>query len=295
MASAVEVGLNIADEGMDVVLAPIVSTQYLKYSSTLKALSVEITYTDCIDYFEADVIVAIKSRGTIPMFAYVFCFPIEVWALILLSLIVLSLISSIDHKLVLNYKKISKHFRNYFVLLLSKPLERLVFQSTSKQILIVWLFSALVLSNQFTTYLMDFMIRAIPELRIDTLEQLSKQKNMKLAVREDSTFFDYINETETPTNKILRNKLKPYDSLNDFVNELTNGLRNGTMATINKRNIIIFILMEVRESQKKLAGNNDQSLSDLLHFSKKLDFYEPYFLVTNNKSAPWIKDNLNIM
>ena len=102
--------MTIAKEAVDIILTPVVSSQYFKYSHVLAKLGVTISHTDYIGYFEADVIAARKYPGTLPMFAFRYCFPNEVWTLVFVSIFCLSLITSFDHKLVFDCKKFLKHF-----------------------------------------------------------------------------------------------------------------------------------------------------------------------------------------
>ena len=229
----------ITVESVDLLLAPVVSAQYFIYSSALAEIG-KTKATNCIGYFEADVIATRKYPGSVPIFAFTLCYPKEVWILITISIIVLSFISSIDYEFDINIKIMLKYCFNYSVSLFKHPLERLITKSTPKQIIIFWLFSTFVLINHFTAYIMDFMISAVPVLRIDTMEELSYHSDMKIVVRNDDSFSSFVNEADTPLKKTLNQMLWPYDILQDHSIEVALGLRNGSLANVNKRNLLIF-------------------------------------------------------
>ena len=137
--------MTIAKEAVDIILAPVVTSQYYKYSGALAKLGVTLLHTDYIGYFEADVIAARKYPGTVPTFAFRFCFPKEVWILVFVSIVCLSLISSFDNKLVFNNKKLLKYFYNYLIYLLWESMEKSLINSSyrsAQHLLIVWLLSA---------------------------------------------------------------------------------------------------------------------------------------------------------
>ena len=71
-------------------------------------------------------------------------------------------------------------------------MQKSIIKKTSALILCVWMLSALVLSNQFTAYFLDFMVTAVPMVRIDTFEDLVKHKDMKIVVRNDDSFTAYV-------------------------------------------------------------------------------------------------------
>ena len=89
---------NIMSDKVDVLMAPAVATHYLTYSERLKMLGFEFGYTKTIDFYEVSTVVSLARTGSLPIFAYFLCFPTQVWALILASILFLSLISSIKER-----------------------------------------------------------------------------------------------------------------------------------------------------------------------------------------------------
>ena len=283
-------------EPIDFVIAPIVATQFFKYSSGMKMFDIIIQHTDCLGYFEADVIAAIKYPGTVPLFAYVYCFPKEVWLLIVFSIVVLSLISSIDCKNRKYLKNIIKYLFNYSIALFSQSMENVVLLATPKAVLSVWLLTAFVLSNQFTASLMDFMIKAVPMVRIDTIEDLVKRKDMKIIVRDDESFTSFVRQNDTQLKRTLDSMLDTYEDTYDLIMaKLSKRFRDGSSANINKRELLIFNLIKLSQYEEKNELGYSTKLLDTLHLSEKNNYFEPYFMFYNNKSEIWIKENVNKM
>ena len=191
-------------------LAPLVTSQYFQYSTGLKMLGYNLSHTQFIGYFEADVIASIEYPGKIPMFAYLSCFSKEVWILIIASLVVLSLVSSIDRKSFHLSSNIFEICYNFKILLISKAMKKSMIEKTSGLILSIWIISALVLSNQFTAYFTDFMVTAVPMVRIDSFEDLVKHKDTKIVARDDDSFTQYLRENDTQLKRSLLPMLDTY-------------------------------------------------------------------------------------
>ena len=249
--------MTIAKEAVDIILAPMVIAQYYKYSSALANFGVTLLRTDYVGYFEADVVAARKYPGSAPIFAFKYCFPKEVWILVFVSMVCLSLISSFDNKLVFNYKKLLKYFYNYLNYLLWESMEKSLINSSFRQILIVWLLSAFVLSIHFTAYLMDYMISAVPMVKIDSLNDLAQQDHMKIVVRFDDSFVEFVNMKDSPLKKRLSAQLLPYELMHHIVQDMIRGLRNGSLANVSKRNMGIFNMLMLSEYETRPEMNQD--------------------------------------
>ena len=282
--------MNIFSEGMDILLVPTVSAQYLDYSRKMAALGLEFNHSDCIEYFEGDAIAARTYQGTFTMFNYFSVFQNSVWFLTFLSITTLSLISSIDYKLGLNNRLLKQYFFNYSTLLLSKPIEKTLSKRTSKMVLFVLLFSNFVLSVQFSTRLMDYLIRGVPIIRIDTLEQLSQNKDMKIVIRSDDSLTAYILQKGTPLAEALSRQLMPYKDYSDIRPQLTEGLRNGSLVTINKRLAQIFNVLDLSEGEAIQRGV--QKLVEVIHISEQSGVFEPYFTFVKTE---WVLKPFNRM
>ena len=284
---------TIVTESVDIVLVPVVTSQYFIYSTMLANFGAYYGHSDCIGYMEEDVIAARKYPGSLPMFQFIYCFQKEVWTLIIVSILILSLILSFDRSCVLNLGMIPSIIFNLSISLVNCSIENLVIISCSKQLIIVWLLSAFVLYNEYSSYLMDYMIRAVPMEKIDSLEDLAQHKHMTIFVRYDDSFLHYIEMRDNPMKLSLIKQVYKYEILQNLYDELARGLRNGSSAYVSRRNFLIFNMLMLSEYEKR--KETEPPLIDLLHFSEKTDFYEPYFLLCKNDGSNWLTSNLNKM
>ena len=271
-------------------LAPLVTSQYFQYSTGLKMLGYNLSHTQFIGYFEADVIASIEYPGKIPMFAYLSCFSKEVWILIIASLVVLSLVSSIDRKSFHLSSNIFEICYNFKILLISKSIQKSIINRISTIILSIWIISALVLSNQLTAYFTDFMVTAVPMIRIDSFEDLVKHKDTKIICREDDSFTVSVKLNDTQLKRSLLPMLEPYEHQLEY-RKLAKVLKNLSYVYVTKRDLMVFIMMDFKIFYYK----GPPRLEDILHLSEKTNLLEPYFMFVNNDSPVWLKVNLNRM
>ena len=178
------------------------------------------------------------------------------------------------------------------VLLISKEMQKSIIKKISGLILSVWMLSALVLSNQFTAYFLDFMVTAVPMVRIDSFEDMVKHKDMKIVVRNDDSFTAYVRQEDTDLKRSLSSMLDPYDhDMEESEKKLAKGFKDLSYAYVTKMELMIFILIEISLYYDK----EPPSIFDILHLTDKASFYEPFFLLGNHDSPDWLKVNLNKM
>ena len=130
-------------------------------------------------------------------------------------------------------------------------------------------------------------------VKIDNLNDLAEQDHMKIVVRYDDSFVEFVNMKDTPLKKRLSAQLMAYDVLHDIVQDMMRGLRNGSLAALNKRNMGIFNMLILSDYETR--PENEPRLIDLLYFSEKTDYYEPYFMLYNKGGPHWFTHNLNTM
>ena len=231
---------------------------------------------------ESDIIASMEYPGSIPLFAYLSCFSKEVWLLIIASIAVLSLISSIDRKTFDFSSIIFDIFSNFMVLLISKSMQKSITNRISAIILSIWLLSALVLSIQFSTFIMEFMVTAVPMVRIDSFEDLVKHKDMKIVVLEDHSFTSYVRQNDTELKRSLSSMLDPYENdINPWLKKLAKGFKDLSYAYITNKELMIFILIDVSLNYIKEPPNifeyltNQKSQAHMSHISHT---YEPWLI-----------------
>ena len=126
-----------------------------------------IIIAQCVAFFEMATIAARTYPGQLPMFSYIHCFSSVVWALIGISIIILSLISTQQTLKLIDFYEF---LWNYSNILFNKTFQKFITHLKRKYFLGVWIISVLFLSIHFTAYLLDFMALTQPMVKIDNLE-----------------------------------------------------------------------------------------------------------------------------
>ena len=275
----------------DIQLYPFIASQYLQYSKQNSKIGFGYHYSKCIDFLEVAQIAARYYPGTLPLVTYFRCFPIEVWALIWISIIVLSLISTQQTLKLIDFYEF---LWNYSNILFNKTFQKFITHLKYKYFVGIWLLSALILSIEFTVYLLDFMVLTQPVVKIDSLEQLSKMSAMKILTRADSSLVKFASLTDSDLARAIFKQLEPYQD-KDYKNtvvKLARGLRDGSVAYVNNKLTLIFELLKLNEFQIKA---NEEPLIDLVHISEDDGGLEPYFVLFNAESDEWISNEINKM
>ena len=79
--------------------------------------------------------------------------------------------------------------------------------------------------------------------------------------------------------------LQTHDDMFDkYLNEVSKGLRNGSLVRINKREILIFNVIRLSQYEKINNLDKTSKLADILHLSENTNHFEPYFMLTNQDS-----------
>ena len=153
--------------------------------------------------------------------------------------------------------------------------------------------SAFYLGICFTAILLDHMIKAIPLIAIDNLEQLSKIHYMKIYVRDDNSLATYAQNVDTNLAKAIKSQLQTYKFYDFFklIDEIRIGLRNNSAAWASTKITIIFYITRMMKLEK--PGQFNERLIDLLHISEDNGGMEPYFLFQNGLGHDWVSTSLN--
>ena len=281
---------NVIEEKIDIMMTPAIASQFIKYSSLMNILDKNFVNSVFVDFFEMASIASKILPGVQyqALFSYFKCFRIEVWSLIFTTMLFLTLLSVWQTK---NFKDFSNFLWNYFILMFGNPSKNFLNRKKIKYFVAIWLMSVLLLSNDFTASILVFMVRAIPELKIDSLEQLSRRTDLKIIVRDDSGLVAFTEKVDSELARSLAKQLDTFNNYGQVVDKLVNGLRDGSIAYINPRLTLIFGLISLSQMKKRTA--NEESLTDVVHISEGNDGLEPYFILINNKTDDQIKRCMN--
>ncbi|CAG2104431.1 unnamed protein product [Medioppia subpectinata] len=283
-----EMILGVMEKKTNILMTPLVASEYIEYSTQLREFDFYFRHSDCIDYYEMAAFVSLSTIGDgRTHFTYFRCFSPGVWLCAVLSIWVLSLVSSrnICHES-------HTFFWHYFTIMFIKSMPLFIQRSNQRFIISVWLVSALVLSTCFTTYLLDHMSSAAPVMTIDTLDALSRRPDMKIVVRNESSLAQYSRLYDTELAANIRQNLRPYMDYEEVRDELIVGLRNGSMAYANARLTIIFDLMQMTRLDTSPEANRTK-LIDVMHIADDSEGLEPYFLFVTEESEDWVHKGLN--
>ena len=233
--------------------------------------------TDCLDYIESGSIVSRFYPASPYMFHFLKVFEMRSWLMIALINVILSFIAMVISIKIGNFLE---YTWNLYLLLFSRSIQAKV--KKVKHILGVWLMSSLFISILFTTHLMDYMITAVPIIKIDTFEQLSLRDDLTIFARTDSSFSSWANNHNSDVAKRIKTKIKSINLLMEMRGEIASGLRNGSSALVYNRLNMVFLLTELMQVER--LKQNEERLIDLMHVSEEGGGYDPYFLLVTKDS-----------
>jgi len=268
---------QIYREGTDILLAPLLPTQFMRYNSMLNPLGISFNLTNYIDFLETNNIVAKTWRGAIPLFTYIHTFSLVTWMFIILCILIISFIST--HKISKNFNIITVFIWHYFTLMFSKSIQSFLLNQKLRLLLGIWLIVSLFISTLFTAVLLDHMVRPVPVLYIDSIEQLAQRTDIQVVARSDGPLVEYINSINTSASKEIDDKLIKYVNFEDIRHLVMSGLRNGSIAFVNNRLTLIYCLQETAyfAEMNHMYGT---PLIDLVHISRS-NWHRPYFTFVN--------------
>ena len=268
--------------GFDVILQPSTATYIDAVISNPK-----LAITRCLDFLEVGTFASRINVGKVNMFEFVRCFSIDVWALILCSLLVLSLISKLNYS-----EKIDsffEHFWQYFMILLKNSVSKSPIISKKRNVMGIWFLAVFVLSVAFTAFLMDHLIRAAPVDILDDLQLLAAHPEIKILVKYDHSM---VGNPETDLAKALKQRTQIFFDVSEISGELITGIKNGSFAYVNTRLSLIDDLNKFSLIDQII--NNQSDLAQTVHISEDSGGLEPYFILTC-AYTPWILSPFNKM
>ena len=138
--------------GFEIVLGQATASQYFFYG---KFPGPKFCYTDCVSFLEMGTFAAKVTIGQVPLFKYLGCFSLDVWALIVYLLLLVSFVSSIKH---LSFKQFIKFIWVYTITLLMNTAQRFLLKNSIKSILGIWFAAVFIVNITFSAYLMEYLV-----------------------------------------------------------------------------------------------------------------------------------------
>ena len=276
---------------VDILLSPATAGQYLTYSSQMQVFGFNFNHSDCIDFFEMGSILSKVNVGSIPLFQCFRRFDHKIWFIIFISIVILSFISSTKS---MSSDNFYEYFWNYFILLFEISLQKFVAKGNQQKVLLgVWLLSTFILVINFNVYLLDTMVVPTPVHKINNLEELADSK-LTVIAREDSSLVTFAKYVDSDLAKSIMPRLRVYSDFGEIKSELFNGLKNGSLAYVNQRLVMIFIALTFNDIEKS-RRNGEKEIIDLWHISDDNGGLEPYFLFLKNNMDLSMMGQLNHM
>ena len=263
------------------LLSPFVYSNFDTINEIMKRFNAsKIVMTKFISYFEQGNIAYKIKSGSNPMFQYFRCFSFEVWALMVCSLLVYSLFFTLQHN---SFGKspfvaILENMWNFLVVFVSHSTPK-QFKSneTFKRILIIfWLYITMIYVILFSNYLIDYMVKVIPDIVIDSWLDLFMTKDVKIITMNSSPIqrFSILSNTDMAKDFSARLEPFPLEKIIDdeFFKSILLKILDGSHVYVFTRMTLIIHLKMIA---KKL-GNMD--VLDQVYVSKEGGGYLPYFV-----------------
>jgi len=157
---------------------------------------------------EINNLVAKTWLGAIPLFAYIHTFSLVTWMFIILCIFIISFIST--HKMSKDFNIITVFIWHYFTLMFSKSIQKFLLKDNLRLLLGIWLIVSFFISTLFTAVLLDHMVRPVPVLYIDSIEQLAQRTDIQVVAVNDGPFVEYINSMNTSVSKAIDDRLTKF-------------------------------------------------------------------------------------
>ena len=268
---------------MDLIAYCIDSSKYYKYAEIVKNLIDSLSHTRIIDFKDESRIAYRKYPGSKLILPYFQAFYIDNFILIFVSIIVISLLLSwtMDRKHFINilFDTLNMLYAHHtpYTYHLQNRLPSRILKGT-------WLVTSMLLSILFCSRVLDDKLRAVPELVIDSWEDLQHKPGVIIITTDDDPLFEF---TTTSDSDMALDFKARIDAINvaeqfrkPFLQRLVNELSSGKSAFVNNRLSLIFFMIEI--SKFKKSGNE---FLESMHISKSGGPTLPYFMGTNVKNS----------
>ena len=278
------------------ILAPFVYTNFEFINEHLRNFGLDDIFpTNSIDHFEQGNIAYRIDSGSDVWFKYFHCFSSTVWLFLTLTLLCYSLIYTIYENLSGNLITILDTLWNFFVVVYSKGLPK-PFETTNnfKRILIIyWVYLVLIINILFCTYLLDFMVKVIPDIVIDSWDDLFNKNDVKIITMSSSPIEKFALESNTELALNFRNRIETFEleELNEdeFFNSILLNIIKGTHVYVNTRLTLVIHL----KLMAKYLG--DMQLLKQVYVSKRGGGSLSYFIGATHTTDQDLIEKVNFL
>lgn len=267
---------------LDFAVICVDASLYVNYKPEVESAGLHLYPTRIIDYIDDAFIAHRKEPGAKEIFVYFKLFPCEVYSFILLSLITVSLLLSWYNLTVKNF------LNNLFVtttslLTVNLPGKLNKLPPSYRILFVTWLIACCFISMLITSGILDEKVKATPEMKIDSWEDLYHRKGLKFLTIENSLMDEFTN-TDSPMAKNFRKRITKI-SFDDWENPLlwsdwAEQLYSGKIALIMNRYRLVFRIVEFSRIIEENHDINGQQFIDNLHVSRKGGSSLPFFIIS---------------
>ena len=271
-----------------IFLTPVTTSQVFLHGTRLKFLGINSALSTFIDFLEMSSILSKIKLETRPIFQCFRCFDHNIWTLILMSILSISLLSSLPK---IRIKSFYEYSWTYSISLIGVSIQHFIKLLRRRWDIMIacWLIAASLLNMTFHTYFFDQMVSPTPVTKIDSIDDLF-DSDLTILARHDSALYSYLHSI----NSTLLKRLDTYEDKDKIKNKLFDGLKKGSMAYINHKFVIIFFILEMFEYYRH-EGFNANEIIDQFHISRDDGGTEPCFQMINENLDIDIKNDLTIM
>jgi hypothetical protein len=153
----------------------------------------------------------------------------------------------------------------------------------------------MILSIYFCEVLLDFMLKAKPEVKIDSWDDLSERNDIKIIAFDDSPLAEYaITDNSDMAQKfhsMLETSAMEKWKTDGFRYDVINKLQSGSHAFVLNKLTLIFNLNTLTQ----MAEKTDEDFKNNIHVSREGGGYLPYFIAVNSKTDPKLLKSLDDM
>ena len=270
--------LNEGPEAIpQICLVPMFTLQYYIYV-VLNGGQDSARPSSIVGYALPDIILAKTRKGNQSLLQQFQCFNIEIYALILVSIVLISVFMSLYER---SLKTFFRTFWSYSSVILSDYHSYRAKKSIERLLSGIWLMSCTVLLAAFSGQLRERIIKPKPIHWIDSWEDLIEWEHLKIEIFNNSNLIFYIeNFADKNMTKKLKGRLKRLDEKEFLKNDRTydkdidyEGVRMGVTALVQDEKYMKII-------KQNLITDNFQEDIDF-HISKSGGIPQPYTTITN--------------
>ena len=260
----------------DILVVQLNTNNFVHYMDKIRETGLNYLNSKVMDYFDTGSIAYHTLPGVQPMLTYFQCFSTDIWTLIAINGLFVSLFLTINQN---NYRNLLNNIWNIFILMFSKSIQKsLNFnQKFNKLVITLWLIVVLVLSIHFCNFLLDYLIQTIPDLKIDSWDDLYHRKNITILLSPASSVLSFVKESDSPMAVNFRSRIELLETevSDEFKNSLHDKMISGNYAYVNmKWNLI---------DQMNTISNKSQDFLDRFHISNGNGGYLSCFIPVNSE------------